>query len=105
MQDTIDLLEAIGSDASLRHASSDELTKILEQTAAPEALTAAVASGDRASLAGEFGKGPMYSTQVSQGTFREEEEEGEGDEQKPGQEDETPKPAPVPDPGAPSLSQ
>lgn len=55
MSDTIELLEAIGRDASLRHASSDELAGVLQQAKASEALKAAVASGDRSQLAGELG--------------------------------------------------
>jgi hypothetical protein len=56
MKDTIDLLEAIGQDASLRHAPTDELAKALVGAQAPEALTAAVASGDSSRLAEEFGR-------------------------------------------------
>ncbi|HXP00488.1 MAG TPA: hypothetical protein VN813_08285 [Luteibacter sp.] len=88
MFDTIDLLEAIGRDASLRHASADELAKMLE--AMPEsdagALASAVASGDTASLSAEFGSRHMFSTQATQGPGHEEEEEYEEDT--PVQEDE-----------------
>lgn len=55
MTDTIDLLEAIGQDASLRHASAEDLGKVLAQAQASEALTAAVASGDSGRLSEEFG--------------------------------------------------
>ncbi|GLQ88330.1 hypothetical protein [Dyella flagellata] len=55
MTDTIDLLEAIGQDASLRHASAEDLGKVLAQAQASEALTAAVASGDSTRLSAEFG--------------------------------------------------
>ncbi|PTR32528.1 hypothetical protein C8J98_10581 [Luteibacter sp. OK325] len=55
MSHTIELLEAIGRDASLRHASSEELARVLQQAKASEALTAAVASGDRSLLAVELG--------------------------------------------------
>lgn len=55
MSNTLELLEAIGSDASLRHASSDELAKVLSQSQASEALTAAVAAGDSSLLASELG--------------------------------------------------
>lgn len=54
MSDTLDLLEVIGRDASLRHASKEELTKILVHTHASEVLTAAVASGDSSMLFREF---------------------------------------------------
>jgi hypothetical protein len=66
MTDTIDLLEAIGSDASLRHASSEELSKALEQAHASEALAAAVTSGDRTELSKELGHKPTYAPQISQ---------------------------------------
>jgi hypothetical protein len=55
MLDTIEMLEAIGSDASLRYASTVELTNVLEQAKATEALTAAVVSGDTSHLNQEFG--------------------------------------------------
>ena len=74
MTDTIDLLEAIGSDASLRHASAEELTKALEQVQASEALTAAVASGDHAQLSKELGNKPMKAPQSTQTGH-----EGDGD--------------------------
>jgi hypothetical protein len=55
MLDTIEMLEAIGSDASLRYASTVELANVLEQAKATEALTAAVVSGDASLLTQEFG--------------------------------------------------
>lgn len=76
MTDTIDLLEAIGRDASLRHASPEELTKALEQARASEALTRAVASGDCSHLLRELGHreiAPPQSTQMP--GFEEEEED------------------------------
>lgn len=54
MSDTLDLLEVIGRDASLRHASTEELAKILFHAHASEILTAAVASGDSSMLFREF---------------------------------------------------
>jgi len=90
MSDTIELLEAIGRDASLRHASSEELTSALLQSQASEALTAAVASGDSSLLAGELGHKPMYLPQVIQSPGYEEDETDEDDVN-------TPKNPPVPD--------
>jgi hypothetical protein len=87
MTDTMDWLEAIGQDASLRHASSEELTGVLEAAEASEALMAAVASGDSNWLAQEFGQRYMHVTQSSQ-TFpetEEPEEEEEGEPLEPGQ--------------------
>ncbi|WP_445145428.1 hypothetical protein [Dyella sp. Tek66A03] len=66
MSDTIELLEAIGRDASLRHASAAELIRILEQAKASQALTAAVANADSSRLSEEFGQKLMYSPQVTQ---------------------------------------
>lgn len=77
MTDTIDLLETIGRDASLRHASPEELTKALEQAQASEALTSAVASGDCSQLSRELGHREIAPPQSTQMPGFEEEEEGE----------------------------
>ncbi|MBB3226549.1 hypothetical protein FHW69_001139 [Luteibacter sp. Sphag1AF] len=74
MTDTIDLLEAIGRDASLRHASVDDLTAALTNAQASEALTAAVAHGDPSLLCAELGHKPMVVPQISQSPGHEEEE-------------------------------
>ena len=78
MTDTMDLLEAIGQDASLRYASSEALSDVLASADASEALRAAVASGDSAWLAQEFGTAFMHSSQTSQTGFEEEEAPGKG---------------------------
>lgn len=75
MADTIELLETIGRDASLRHASAEELTKVLAQAQASEALSDAVASGDSSRLSHEFGPRPMQTPQISQAPAREDEPE------------------------------
>lgn len=77
MADTIDLLEAIGRDATLRHASAGELGDLLEQAQASAALKAAVASGDSAMLSAEFGQKPNQAPQSVQSPAHEEEEEEE----------------------------
>jgi hypothetical protein len=77
--DTIELLEAIGRDASLRHASMAELTNMLEQAQASGALTAAVASGDSSRLSEEFGHKPMHAPQVSQAPGHDDDDSGHGD--------------------------
>lgn len=64
MKDTIDMLEAIGQDASLRHAPPDELAKALANAQASKSLTAAVASGDSSQLADEFGRVSNQSTET-----------------------------------------
>ncbi|APG03889.1 hypothetical protein BJI69_08205 [Luteibacter rhizovicinus DSM 16549] len=66
MLDTLEMLEAIGSDASLRYASTVELTTVLERGKASEAFTAAVASGDASRLDEEFGYRKMYQPQATQ---------------------------------------
>lgn len=80
MTDTIDLLVAIGQDASLRHASTDDLASVLERAQASEALTAAVTSGDSTQLSQEFGLKRMLTPQISQSPGHEEEEEQEEDD-------------------------
>jgi len=72
MTDTMDLLEAIGQDASLRHASAWALADVLEAADASEALKAAVASGDSAWLSQEFGTAVMHGSQTSQTGYEEE---------------------------------
>jgi hypothetical protein len=82
MSDTIELLETIGRDASLRHASAEELTAQLEQVQASTALKAAVASGDSSRLSEELGHKPMRTPQASQ-TGLEDEEPGEVEDDEP----------------------
>jgi hypothetical protein len=79
MTDTIDLLEAIGQDASLRYASAEELTNLLEQAQASEALVAA-AAGDASLLREQLGLTQNLSPQVVQNPGHEEEEEEEPSE-------------------------
>ena len=55
MSDTIELLDAIGRDASLRHASAAELASLLERVQANTSFKAAVAADDIAGLIREFG--------------------------------------------------
>ena len=71
MLDTIELLEAIGQDATLRHASAEELTNILERAQASVALTAAAASGDSSRLSEGLGHKAMFTPQISQAFFGE----------------------------------
>lgn len=80
MTDTIDLLETIGRDASLRYASSEELGKTLEQAQASAALTAAVASGDSSKLFQELGQKQMEPPNSTQGVPSEEDEPEQEDE-------------------------
>lgn len=50
MSDTIELLEAIGSDASLRYAATEELASLLAQARVSAEFMQAIVSGDGASL-------------------------------------------------------
>lgn len=64
MSGTIELLEAIGSDASLRYAATEELMRVLERARASVELTEAVASGNAAPLRTKLNLWP--ATQVQQ---------------------------------------
>lgn len=55
MSNTIELLERIGQDASLRHASRETLAKALNALDASEGLKVAAASGDKSRLGEELG--------------------------------------------------
>lgn len=83
MSDTIDLLEAIGRDASLRHASAAELAPMLERARASEALKSAVAAGDSSLLSGEFGHLPNQAPQITHVPGHEEDETDHDGDDKP----------------------
>lgn len=55
MSNTIELLEAIGRNASLRHASGEDLVQALNGWQASEPLLRAARSGDSGELTQEFG--------------------------------------------------
>jgi len=55
MSKTIELLERIGQDASLRHASREDLAQALGELNASEGLKVAAASGDKSRLGEELG--------------------------------------------------
>ena len=84
MTDTIELLETIGKDASLRNASGEHLAQVLEGANASDALKQAVVSGDHTYLAREPGFERLATlnsaNNVSQTVPDEEEEEEGGDE-------------------------
>lgn len=79
MSDTIELLETIGSDASLRHASSEALSDVLQQAQASAALTAAVVSGDSTLLFAELGHKVNLEPQATQTSGYEDDEPNEED--------------------------
>ncbi|WP_426663791.1 hypothetical protein [Rhodanobacter aciditrophus] len=55
MSNTIELLERIGQDASLRHSSRENLTQALNALNASEGLKLAASSGDKSRLGEELG--------------------------------------------------
>lgn len=79
MTNSIELLETIGRDASLRHASAEALSQALTGLQASEALRQAAISGDDSHLAEELGhrdiKSPNHVTN-SAGSGHEDEPEG-----------------------------
>lgn len=83
MPDTIELLEAVGRDASLRHASAEELATALGQAQASDALIAAAATGDKGRLTVELGHRQCDPPQVGQGPGHEEEPDDEGEDDEP----------------------
>ncbi|WP_426284619.1 hypothetical protein [Luteibacter sp. E-22] len=84
MSDTIELLEAIGRDASLRHISAEDLADLLRQVQASEALTKTVVSGDRSWLSEEFGTILMHTTHISQIPAHEDDDDDEPDHDEDG---------------------
>jgi hypothetical protein len=84
MHDTIDMLEAIGQDASLRYADGEALATHGAIESASEALKSAILLGSRADLLVELGLQPMQATQIMQMPQREEDpDQEEGDEPTP----------------------
>ncbi|MFK2877131.1 hypothetical protein [Rhodanobacter hydrolyticus] len=79
MTDTIELLEAIGSDASLRYAQADELNAVLKQTQASVELRVAVTLGDGAPLRDEFGLQQMPQTPQTHAPGHQDDDDGECD--------------------------
>ena len=82
MADTIEWLETIGKNATLRRASAGELVETLELTDATAALKTAVMSGDRSSLFAELGHKPMRVMDMN-GPSHEEEPDHDHDEHAP----------------------
>ncbi|MFK2905324.1 hypothetical protein ISP17_15280 [Dyella ginsengisoli] len=84
MHDTIDMLEAIGKDASLRYADGETLASDAALDAASDALKMAILSGQRGELWAELGAQPMQAMQGVQMPQREEDpDQDEGDEPNP----------------------
>ena len=83
MSDTIGLLETIGGDATLRHASTAHLLNVLEQANASEALTSAAMRGDRSPLFAELGQKQNEPPQAIQSPSHEEHDEESEDDPVP----------------------
>jgi hypothetical protein len=56
MSNTIELLESIGRNAALRHATREELLRVLQAMDAGEHLRRAVVTGEREHLQSELGE-------------------------------------------------
>ena len=83
MRDTVELLEAIGRDASLRRASPEELARVLEAEGASPGLLDMAVNGNSASLTVELGLKHMHVEHQSQTGGHEEtehDEPGDGDD-------------------------
>jgi hypothetical protein len=83
MSDTIELLETIGRNAALRHASTAELAAMLERMKASEALKSAVAAGDSSRLSQEFGPLLNQVPQITNAPGYEEDEPDQNDDGEP----------------------
>lgn len=79
MSDTVELLEAIGRDASLRHAPRDQLARILEAANASRGLLEMINDGDSTALTAELGLVHMHVEHQSQTGGH----EGDGDHHHP----------------------
>lgn len=82
MADTIEWLETIGKNATLRRAPAEELVEALELTDASAALKMAVISGDRSGLFAELGHKPMRLHDMN-GPSHEEEPDHDHDKHDP----------------------
>lgn len=81
MRDTVELLEAIGRDASLRRASPEELARALEADGASPGLLDMATHGDSAALTAELGLKHMHVEHQSQtGGHEEVDPDDQGDD-------------------------
>ncbi len=87
MKNTIELLEAIGSNASLRHFSGEDLARTLEGMHATDGLRQAAELGDSSPLRAELGPRTMEVNHTPNQSPAPCDEEGDADEL-PGAEEE-----------------
>lgn len=93
MKDTIELLERIGQDAALRHASASDLASALTALEGSEGLRQAAMSGDRSHLVAELGPRETQVPQVPTHIAPPSEEDDESDHtQEDGGDDTNPEP-------------
>ncbi len=87
MSNTIELLNNIGSDASLRHASSENLQKALSGMHASDGLKQAAMAGDKSYLAAELGSKANMAVETSnnphESSFTYDEDEDSANEDAP----------------------
>lgn len=80
MTDTFELLETIGSDASLRYAQADELHGVLEQVRADAEFVRAVTTGDSVLLRSALGiREVQHVEQINMPGHGDDEDEGENE--------------------------
>ncbi|RAP59588.1 hypothetical protein [Oleiagrimonas sp. MCCC 1A03011] len=89
--DTIEILEAIGKNASYRHASSERLGEILSEMSASESLRRTAKTGNQHYLVAEFGQEivSMVQSQI-QGGYEEDQEDEEPCPERDGEDERTP---------------
>jgi len=87
MTDTLELLETIGKDASLRHASGEEMAQALVRLGASEAFTRAAVSGDSSHLKQDLGpeRFEMLNNAPTVSQTVPDEEEGDDDDEPGGE--------------------
>ncbi|MGF6495600.1 hypothetical protein ABIE56_003799 [Luteibacter sp. 621] len=76
MRDTVELLEAIGRDASLRRATPEALKRALDEAGASPALHALAIDGDTTAITEELGLVQMHVEHMTQTGGH----EGDGDD-------------------------
>lgn len=79
MRDTVELLEAIGRDADLRHASPEVLAQALKAAGASPGVLQLASSGDDTTLVEELGLVKLHGEHMTQTGGH----EGDGDDHHP----------------------
>lgn len=82
MSRVIEFLERMGMDATLRHASDDQVALALTEAQMDAAVGAAILARSTAQLYALLGQGPLFCIQTTPGKEKEKEDEQEDDEDK-----------------------